>query len=220
MWDFDHCDPRRCSGKRLARLGLIDELKVGQRFRGVVVSPKGTQVISPADREIVLKHGVAVVECSWARLDDVPFNKISSPNERLLPYLVAANPVNYGKPWRLNCVEAVAAAFYITGFNEYGDHLMSKFGWGSSFFEINKHLFERYGGCTSAADVEQMQSQIMEEMEASYAQAREDNVPAYGEDLLIANPNHVVGSEGDDDDDDQDEDKSGDEAPAQGESPH
>jgi len=33
--DFNHCDPKRCSGKRLARHGLITSMRVGQRFRGV-----------------------------------------------------------------------------------------------------------------------------------------------------------------------------------------
>ena len=37
-WDFGHCDAKRCSGKRLMRLGLIRELHVGQKFAGVVVS--------------------------------------------------------------------------------------------------------------------------------------------------------------------------------------
>lgn len=48
-----------------------------------LTSPKGTQVISPSDRGIIKKSGLAVVECSWARLDDVPFAKIASPHERL-----------------------------------------------------------------------------------------------------------------------------------------
>lgn len=54
------------------------------RFVSDILSrPKGTQPISPADRDIVEANGVAVVECSWARLEEVPFGKIASPHERL-----------------------------------------------------------------------------------------------------------------------------------------
>ncbi|KAG1893427.1 uncharacterized protein F5891DRAFT_1131291 [Suillus fuscotomentosus] len=123
MNDFDHCDPRRCSGKKFACLG-------------VVVSPKGTLVMSPADKEIVVRDGIAVVECSWARIDDVPFSKIASPHERLLPYLFATNSTNYAKPWRLNCVEALSATFYITGFDQHAETLLSSFGWGDSFRKV------------------------------------------------------------------------------------
>lgn len=45
--------------------------------------PKGTLIVSPADRDLVSSAGLAVVECSWARLDDVPWRKIASPHERL-----------------------------------------------------------------------------------------------------------------------------------------
>ncbi|KAJ7491989.1 DUF367 family protein [Mycena latifolia] len=198
MWDFDHCDPRRCSGKKLSRLGLIKELKVGSRFRGIVVSPKGKQVISPSDREIILKGGLAVVECSWARLDDVPFGKIASPHERLLPYLLATNPTNYGKPWRLNCVEALAAAFYITGFDAYADKLLSGFGWGGSFWKVNRTFLERYKTCGTAEEVSAMQERIMDDLERNWEESRRDKGKERGpddeEDLLFANPNHQADS--------------------------
>ncbi|KZT36212.1 DUF367-domain-containing protein [Sistotremastrum suecicum HHB10207 ss-3] len=168
MWDFDHCDPKRCSGKKLARFGLIQDLRVGQRFRGVVVTPQGTQPVSPSDRPVIEEFGVAVVECSWARLEEVPFSKLRSPHDRLLPYLVATNPVNYGKPWKLNCVEALAAAFYITGFDSYAEALLNKFSWGHSFWTVNKAFILQYRTCDTADDVTKMQQKIIAELEADY----------------------------------------------------
>lgn len=37
-WDFNHCDAKRCSGKRLMHFGLMRELAIGQKFAGVVIS--------------------------------------------------------------------------------------------------------------------------------------------------------------------------------------
>ncbi|KIJ38884.1 hypothetical protein M422DRAFT_210636 [Sphaerobolus stellatus SS14] len=206
MWDFNHCDPRRCSGKKLSRLGLIKDLKVGQRFRGVVVTPEGKQVVSPSDRVIIAEHGVAVVECSWAKLNEVPFSKIRSPHERLLPYLIATNPVNYGKPWRLNCVEALAAAFYITGFDKHGEALLEKFSWGHSFWEVNKHLIERYRTCETAEEVSAMQDRIIADAEVDYQESRRVRDDDDG-DLLVANPNHAGRDEPDSDSDEEESDE-------------
>lgn len=92
MWDFNHCDPKRCSGKKMARVGIMRTLKVGRKFAGVVVTPNGKIPVSPADKAIVDAGGAAVVECSWARVSEIPFAKIGGKYERLLPYLIAVRP--------------------------------------------------------------------------------------------------------------------------------
>ena len=77
--------------------GLMRELSVGQKFSGVVISPNAKRVISPADRELMDQYGVAVVECSWVRIKDVPWKKIGGQCERLRTYLVQGRGV-VGQP--------------------------------------------------------------------------------------------------------------------------
>ncbi|WFD27973.1 ribosome biogenesis protein tsr3 [Malassezia nana] len=172
MWDFQHCDPRRCSGKKLSRHGLIKEMRIGQRFRGIVLTPHATQVLSPADAPILREFGVAVVECSWARLDEIPFSKIKSPHERLLPRLMATNPVNYGKLFKLNCVEALAAAFYICQARPQGDQLLAKFAWGENFPVLNEAYLAKYRQCRSAAEVVAAADQFAAEEELERQERR------------------------------------------------
>jgi len=174
MWDMGHCDPKRCSGRKLARLGLVANLRLGQRFAGVCLTPQARECMSPADAQDVLAHGLAVVDCSWARLDETPFNRMKSARPRLLPYLVAANPVNYGKPCRLNCVEALAAAMVIAGQSALAEKFLGVFSWGHAFLSLNEELLERYSACQTGAEVVAAQDAFLEEEERARTEKKDE----------------------------------------------
>ncbi|KAG9246007.1 putative ribosome biogenesis protein TSR3 [Calycina marina] len=202
-WDLGHCDPKRCSGKKLMKLGLMRDLHVGQKHAGVIISPNARQTVSPADREIMEQYGAAVVECSWARIAEVPWLKIGGKCERLLPYLVAANSVNYGKPWRLNCVEALGAAFYICGHPEWAEEILSHFSYGPSFLEINSSILRRYAACKDEAEIKKTQEAWMERLEKEYADSRAEGDAGPDADIWKGgNTNHRMPENSDEDEGD------------------
>jgi pre-rRNA-processing protein TSR3 len=188
---------------------MMRELHLGQRFNGVIITPNGKQTVSPADREILEAYGAAVVECSWARTQEVQWNKVGGKCERLLPYLVAANTVNYGKPWRLNCAEALAAAFYICGQPEWAAQVLTPFSYGESFLEINGSLLKKYAACEDEKGVKKVEEEWMERLEKEYAESREQED---GDIWAGGNTNRRINiSSDEEDEDDEDDDEEGNE---------
>ncbi|KAL7061765.1 hypothetical protein AAHC03_01622 [Spirometra sp. Aus1] len=158
MWDLGQCDPRRCTGRKLARFGLTRQLKLTEPFYGIVLTPTATQYLDPqTDHNIVERCGIGVIDCSWAQLDKTPFRKLKFSHGRLVPYLLAVNPVNYGKPHKLTCVEAFAATLYILGWTREAQILLNKFSWGPAFLTVNADLLAAYRQCRTEAEVVQHQ---------------------------------------------------------------
>lgn len=93
------------------------------------------------------------------------FYRVKAPEHRLLPYLVAANSVNYGKPCHLTCAEAMAAGLYILGFQEAASQLMRPFSWGDHFIELNKELLDLYAACHTPEDVIKAQNDYLEKID-------------------------------------------------------
>jgi pre-rRNA-processing protein TSR3 len=164
MWDFAQCDPKRCTGARLARKGIFQRMPLKQSFRGIVLSPEATIAISPTDTAILEQVGMSLIDCSWARLQEIPLAQRmkSGGHARLLPFLVAANTVNYGRPFRLTCAEACAATLFTCGKPHAAKAVLHDFSWGDEFFHLNQSVLDLYFQCTTAQQVVEKQNEWLE----------------------------------------------------------
>ncbi|XP_065834109.1 18S rRNA aminocarboxypropyltransferase-like isoform X2 [Oscarella lobularis] len=203
MWDLGQCDPKRCTGRKLLRFGYLRELRLSHKFSGIVLTPTGASTISPQDRDLIASHGIAVVDCSWAQIDTTPFHRMKMKHARLLPFLVAANPVKYGTPCTLSCVEAFAATLFITGFQDIAEELLSKFKWGHSFVKLNKDLLDSYSKCDGPADVIAVQQKFLQDARTAHSERGGNDIDPT---QIRANPNHQIPEEEEEEEDETDSD--------------
>ena len=120
-------------------------------------------MISLEDADLLVEHGVAVIDCSWAFFDQVKVRSMRQ-RERILPNLLAANPINYGKEFKLNCAEALATAYILCGFEEEAMAIMQHFKYGPAFFAVNEYRFARYKGCATSEEMKQREQEVLAEL--------------------------------------------------------
>ncbi|MFC4249738.1 DUF367 family protein [Natribaculum luteum] len=156
-------DPDKCTARRLER---FDRATLHRSMRGVpygvVLNPHAEQALSPADADDAIDTLVAL-DCSWESAGEAAFSMQGI--HRALPFLVAANPVNYGRPFRLTTAEALAAGLVILGEREQAERLLEPFRWGETFLTLNEEPLRRYADCTDSSEVVAVQDDYLADEE-------------------------------------------------------
>ncbi len=156
------CDPKKCSALKLARHKRVRLLNSPRQVRGlpIILDPFASQAFSPADLPQAQKAGILVLDCSWNDAVEKFQHRIRG-EPRGLPYLVAANPINYGRVGKLSSAEAAASALYILGFVDEARKILNLFKWGPHFLELNSEPLQDYQKASNSGEVVQKQLQYM-----------------------------------------------------------
>jgi pre-rRNA-processing protein TSR3 len=80
-----------------------------------------------------------------------------------LPFVVAVNPVNYGKPLKLSTLEAFATALYILGDVKKAEEMLNLYKWGPNFLVLNKEPLEDYRNAKNSSEIIDAMRQYIEE---------------------------------------------------------
>ena len=134
--------------------------------RGIILEPLCGKVFGPEDHELLLERGGAIVglDCSWAQIESSveTVMRRTRLQPRMLPLLLAANPVNWGKPGRLTTAEALASVLYLAGRKEQAKQVLGAFRWGQRFFELNQEPLDAYAAARSSSELIELQFEFFD----------------------------------------------------------
>ena len=160
-------DPKKNTAVRASKDQLLRLHKDFRRLprKGIILEPLCGKVLGPEDRDIFEQSGALVgLDCSWAQIESSVEHVMRKTRlqPRMLPLLLAANPVNWGKAGKLSTVEALAASLYLLGRIDQARVLLSKFRWGERFLELNREPLEAYANAKSSADLVALQFEFFD----------------------------------------------------------
>lgn len=145
--------------KKLERFGMMRIVtSIPQIPKTTLLLDPTADVLSPADKKWV--SSITALDCSWEVLDTA--NLGAWKGRRALPFLVAANPVNFGKLFTLTSVEAIAATLFILGEEVQAEAVLSKFNWGLNFLKLNAEPLSEYAAAKDSTEVLKIQSEYLE----------------------------------------------------------
>jgi len=163
VYHADEDDPKKCSAKKLQKFGYVKMFTNIRRTprNTILLNPFADKSISKEDLECARKNGILAVDCSWKNAEN-NFEYLDKRNySRALPFVVAANPVNYGKPFKLTTLEAFASALFILGEGDYSKKILNIYKWAPHFLDLNKKPLEEYQKANSSSEVIEIMKQYL-----------------------------------------------------------
>ena len=161
-------DPKKNTAVLASKRG---DLKLHKNMRnlpkkGIILEPLCGKVLGPEDHELLtIRNGSLVgLDCSWAHIESSVDTVMKKTRliPRMLPLLLAANPVNWGKPGKLSTAEALSAALYLIGREEQSRNVLGAFRWGERFFELNQEPLDAYSLAKSSSELVDLQFEFFD----------------------------------------------------------
>lgn len=148
-------DPKKCSAKKLHKFGYAKiENNISKLPKNtVLLNPFAEKSLSKEDYYIVKKNGLVAIDCSWKNAEKCFYLLEKKNIPRSLPFVVAVNPVNYGKPSKLTTLEAFATGLYILDHVEQAIQILNIYKWGPNFIELNKKPLEDYRKAKNSKEI-------------------------------------------------------------------
>jgi pre-rRNA-processing protein TSR3 len=162
IYRIPQCDPKKCTALKLARFGYAKLVKSPAKLpsKAILLDPTAECAFSKEDLQSAEKHGIVALDCSWENAEIV-FKKFGKHiKKRALPYLLASNPVNYGKPAKLTTLEAFTACLYILGYSNEARKILKIYTWGEQFLKLNKEPLKEYSKAKTSKEIIEAQKKF------------------------------------------------------------